>query len=178
MVCESRTLGNNRLGICKYELTRRWNELVCDRSLGHCIDLARIRHLDGQVGEGRGIYRGRLGDWLSDNLVCVAMRVCLWIHRDRERFFRHNSVRMAVNRGIDSDGEDVLVVLRQGTGRDDVPIRACLSRVDVDYRHYSSRSCLNGNAAKTRQLIAVQPKTKEIHTLLPDRACKQRRIHS
>lgn len=177
MVCKSRALGNNRLGICKDELTRRWDELVGDRSLGYGVDFARIGHFDGQVCEGRSIDRGRLGDWLADNFVCVAVGICLWVHRDWERFFRHDSVGMSVNSGIDPDGENVLVVLCQGTRRDDVAIRARLSRVDVDDRHNPSRSRLNGNTAQTRQLSATHPSKKK-HTLLPGRAYKQRHIHS
>lgn len=75
------------------------------------------------------------------------MRVILGVHWDGEGFFCGDRVVVAVDGGVEPHGEDVLVVLGEGAGGDDVAVGRGFALVDVDYRDDTGGAGLDCDAA-------------------------------
>ena len=77
--------------------------------------------------EAGGLRDGGLGDGVE-----VTCGISEGMHFGGVGFFEDDGVGVAVNRGVDADAENVLVVLGEDTGVDDVAVGRGFSGVDVD----------------------------------------------
>ncbi len=88
------------------------------------------------------------------DLIEVSFGVALFGPWDSVAFFNDNGVVLSVNGGIRSNGEDVLVVLREDTWRNDVSVLACFSLINRNHGYNTSGSGLNNNASRLVELVS------------------------
>ena len=69
------------------------------------------------------------------------------------RLFLDDSVCMAIDSRVDAEREDVLMVLSQDAGADDISVIASLSSIDVDRADNASSTRLNVDTARLVKLV-------------------------
>jgi hypothetical protein len=125
----------SRVGVRQDALRRRHVDLVPDWLLGDRVDLALVDDLEGsrllhvEVGEALLLDVG--ADGLEADAVRVDLLVLLGLERQGHDIIVDDRVLMAVDHGVDTDREEMLVVGSKDTWRDDSAIRADLVGVNV-----------------------------------------------
>jgi hypothetical protein len=126
---------SSRLGVSKNALGSWHVDLVADRAHGdgvHLVlvdDLERTALLDVEVGKAFLLDVG--ADGPEANTVRVDLLVLFGLERQRNNVVVHKGVLVAVNHGVDTDREKMLMMGSQDTGRNDSSVRAGLVGINV-----------------------------------------------
>lgn len=93
------------------------------------------------------------GDLCLAHFIHVSIRIRPLVHSQRETLLLHNGIFITVNRGIDAHTENMLMVLGEGAGADDVSPGRCLAGVHVDNGHDACGAGFHDNAGCLVELV-------------------------
>lgn len=147
VVGEKTAPGLDAGGICKDFLRRRTNNLITHWLTGYRILLIQVLDFEYTIGLRRGVKTDRARDRRVPHLVQIPVWVCARVHRHWERVCLHQRVAVPINSWIDAHTKDVLVILRKGTGADNVAPRCGLTGVNIDDRHDARSTSFNNDGA-------------------------------
>jgi hypothetical protein len=153
MLSKQSSFSLQRALVSKQQLGRRWYKLVANGFHADRIQLGRVDHLEDTIVERCGICPPRRFDWGLHYAVEISHRVCLGIHGLGNRLFLDNGVGMTINRGVNTDSENVLVVLCKNSWVDNVSVLADLSWIDVDAGYNAGSTNFYVKLAREIELI-------------------------
>lgn len=132
MLCKARPTHLDGIRVCEEELRRQWSELVRDRSAADGVLGCGVCDFDDTIEVRRGVEPRRALDGGGPDFVKVALRVRCLILRYRVGFLNQDGIAVTIDGRVDAHAEEVLVVLRQDAGPDDIAVVALLAWIDVD----------------------------------------------